>query len=1060
MKLIRLKMRNFKKFRNAEIEFRDGLTGIVGNNGAGKSTIVEAISWSLYGSKILSIKNDFLKNSTAADADPLNVMLELQTGNQVWCIYRGLKSNGLQEAYVEINGRMIVCGVRDVDEYLMNNLHTSAKDFEKTFYAKQKDLDNLVTEGGAGKKEYLLKLLNFDYIKKKSIEKINADKKENESKKDQPVELLKRIGDVDSKIAEISSEIAIASGELDALMKKENESARIVLQGENDCEMHSKKEQSHKHLADEISRDELSASKNREQLKKENSRLAEIDVLKKHLLELQPRLDRLSQVNSRLEALEPVKKSYDELLRAKEIENKGFEGLKRRLKESTGRLSILKESEAVLERLGGNEEEYCKLQKEIPELDLVRDNYNQIKSLLKNENTKISSIESSISKTEKTIDELLKLQERLKSIEPLKHDYDSLQMERSIAEIQKKKQEKINDLKAKADHLSEQISALSEEANAANCKLSALSDLDKKEAMLIEREKIIHFTGEELNRSLIDLKSKVSVYQSKRDEAEKSLKRVRALGAKGDCPTCERPLGEQHGVLLSKYMQEISEADARKGELDAEIQTIADAIKKNSLERDDLKKSFGNINSEKSRHAGLDAHLTAKLEQKNAIQADLDSVHKEIEDIGPEEYDPVRLDEIVSRIDEILPKISDYGALVIRLEELSRKENELNGLKGERMAGLQNLQILGKNLADLNYDESKYAQLKKRKQELEPDHEKYITSRQKVSEIPKLELEISSQKQELDDCNKSLLQIDISMNDLRFSQSEYDLLLKEKKDLSRLQEEAQQIWMKLALEAEIKSKRDEAVNAISELVVDIEKKKAESLLIGYDEKLHHQAKSSLIEFKKMLEKAKEECSSKKVDLGVLNEKLQRLKEDEQKKKDCERAQAEALQSLDMLDKVKGLLDGFLDQLLIRIRLEIQRSAGEILYEISGKYSKIKIDDEFNICVEDGGEFYPIKRYFSGGEVDMIAVSVRVAISEHLMSQTIGGLGGYSFLILDEIFGSQDLIHRENMINMLRRLDMRFPQIIVISHISDVQGQFDNIISVTENESGYSTIESS
>ncbi|WP_424443018.1 AAA family ATPase, partial [Methanothrix sp.] len=28
-------MRNFKKFRRAEVEFQDGLTGIVGGNGSG-----------------------------------------------------------------------------------------------------------------------------------------------------------------------------------------------------------------------------------------------------------------------------------------------------------------------------------------------------------------------------------------------------------------------------------------------------------------------------------------------------------------------------------------------------------------------------------------------------------------------------------------------------------------------------------------------------------------------------------------------------------------------------------------------------------------------------------------------------------------------------------------------------------------------------------------------------------------------------------------------------------------------------------------------------------------
>lgn len=44
MHLNKLFMHNFKKFRRAEVEFQDGLTGIVGGNGAGKSTIVEAIA--------------------------------------------------------------------------------------------------------------------------------------------------------------------------------------------------------------------------------------------------------------------------------------------------------------------------------------------------------------------------------------------------------------------------------------------------------------------------------------------------------------------------------------------------------------------------------------------------------------------------------------------------------------------------------------------------------------------------------------------------------------------------------------------------------------------------------------------------------------------------------------------------------------------------------------------------------------------------------------------------------------------------------------------------------
>lgn len=41
-----------------------------------------------------------------------------------------------------------------------------------------------------------------------------------------------------------------------------------------------------------------------------------------------------------------------------------------------------------------------------------------------------------------------------------------------------------------------------------------------------------------------------------------------------------------------------------------------------------------------------------------------------------------------------------------------------------------------------------------------------------------------------------------------------------------------------------------------------------------------------------------------------------------------------------------------------------------------------------------------------------------------------------------------------MIQMLRSLEERFPQIIAISHMSDVQGQFDNTMQMMENGSLY------
>lgn len=69
MLLNRLVMRNFKRFRNQEILFQDGITGIVGNNGTGKSSIVTAILFALYGLQGTGIDGDHIVSSLAGPQD-------------------------------------------------------------------------------------------------------------------------------------------------------------------------------------------------------------------------------------------------------------------------------------------------------------------------------------------------------------------------------------------------------------------------------------------------------------------------------------------------------------------------------------------------------------------------------------------------------------------------------------------------------------------------------------------------------------------------------------------------------------------------------------------------------------------------------------------------------------------------------------------------------------------------------------------------------------------------------------------------------------------------------
>ncbi|MEM2979409.1 MAG: ATP-binding protein [Methanomassiliicoccales archaeon] len=42
---------NYRKFKHCAIEFPDGVIGIIGPNGVGKSSLIEAIAWAIYGNE-------------------------------------------------------------------------------------------------------------------------------------------------------------------------------------------------------------------------------------------------------------------------------------------------------------------------------------------------------------------------------------------------------------------------------------------------------------------------------------------------------------------------------------------------------------------------------------------------------------------------------------------------------------------------------------------------------------------------------------------------------------------------------------------------------------------------------------------------------------------------------------------------------------------------------------------------------------------------------------------------------------------------------------------------
>lgn len=143
--LKRLTVRNFRKL-NLNIEFPQGILIIRGPNEAGKSTILEAVLYALFGKLMRGVK-DLAINYNANHAF---IELLFSIDDKDYCVRRIVRRGGSTEAYlfqIESDGkeRLRAKGVQKVNaeiEKLIGGL--SYNEFLVTNVVAQKDLERIV----------------------------------------------------------------------------------------------------------------------------------------------------------------------------------------------------------------------------------------------------------------------------------------------------------------------------------------------------------------------------------------------------------------------------------------------------------------------------------------------------------------------------------------------------------------------------------------------------------------------------------------------------------------------------------------------------------------------------------------------------------------------------------------------------------------------------------------------------------------------------------------------------------------------------------------------------
>lgn len=161
MRLHALALRNFRQHVNTDIRFAPGLTGIIGANGAGKTTILEAIAWALYGNSAARGTRDSLRHARAAENAPVRVELDFELAGHRYRVERTLRG---AELFLDGGSTPIARSIKAVNDLLQRRLGMSRAEFFNTYFTGQKELDVMAALGPTDRARFLARVLGYDRL--------------------------------------------------------------------------------------------------------------------------------------------------------------------------------------------------------------------------------------------------------------------------------------------------------------------------------------------------------------------------------------------------------------------------------------------------------------------------------------------------------------------------------------------------------------------------------------------------------------------------------------------------------------------------------------------------------------------------------------------------------------------------------------------------------------------------------------------------------------------------------------------------------------------------------
>jgi len=729
-----LTLENFKSHKNTKLNFNENISLILGSNGAGKSSILEAISYSLF--KDFTGTIDSLIRKPAEEEDfvkQMSVTIEFSHNNINYRLKRGKKGNKTiaELRYLENDRYVLKCnGDKTVTKDIESILELDSKSFLNAVYIRQGDITDLIEKTAADKKELISKLLNIDSFETawkeiKELKRIYEDKftqnegilEDKERIEEDNVNIQENI-DHNKKILEEEGKEA---EELDKLVKQEEvEVTRLQTEKTKYESLVDKK----KIITEILQKNINNKKENEEKLKNIEAHEEEIKKLEKETKKL-PALEELIEIKT-------------------EIDTNNT-----KIKELSEEITDIDKNTQLKENTKEAHENIEKINNELKELKIKKEKINE-------EYSEYKSIEAQINEKKSNLNAIKEdIQQASQNATDLFNDYfNSPESIESKTIFEKEKTEKeIKELHNTINVNSSQISVL--ENNLKTTKKS-LKELELTEDTCpICQSEISHEKHEELSNKynediskyssqLEDLKKSNKINELKLDEKDLYLNKINKISI--DVLKKKNDEFENLNNEIKEFKQKIPEDyDGKKllENIESEINEKENILK--NLQEEDQKYFFA-VN--RLKELGDKTDLTKKIDELNKNNQNKTNKCREI----IQKY-AVR-DNLTLQIKNLKEQEKKLNNLIGQIQDKESVTNKIKEMSDEISINEKTLNDISSDIENINFDEKifetvndTYTQNKK------------ILDEKKIN-IIKLETEIKKDEESITKNNRELKELE------------------------------------------------------------------------------------------------------------------------------------------------------------------------------------------------------------------------------------------------------------------------------------------------------------